>query len=202
MRIRRLFQHDAGQTTLLFAICTSAIVANVPLTARAVAVRPKDPNCVCAILSGNPQELQSGGSFDIGAEVTGDGVTSYKCGSIGGIDFLGSAIRLGSFSLNAPTSRTFGRVLLMQKHLDTTPDAIVANSATKTASEGTAHFPTAQATCAVAGTMKSGILMAKDRTFAARSFSSATVSSTTFGDDSSALQDRCPLAGGGSVLVQ
>jgi hypothetical protein len=154
------------------------------------------------IRSGGLLGLQGGLSIDLGANVTGSGVTFYNYGPIGGVNFVASSVTLGTVSLTAPTSGTYGGILFFQDPGNTTPDVIAANSSWNTTLEGAYYFPTALVTCAVTGPAKYNILVAKDILFAALSFPMGSLNSTSFSNNYSALTNGSPLAGGGSVLVQ
>ncbi len=154
------------------------------------------------IRSGGLLGLQGGMSIDVAATATGNGVTFYNYGPIGGVNFVLSSIPLGSVSLKAPTSGTYAGVLFYQDPANTTPAVILANSSWNTVLEGAYYFPTALVTCAATGLSNYNILVAKDILFAALSFGTGSQSTTTFGNNYSTLSAGSPLAGGGSVLVQ
>lgn len=154
------------------------------------------------IRAGGPLNLQGGMSFDLGATVTGTGVTFYNYGPAGAINFLASAVTLGAFSLTAPTTGTYAGILFFQDPGNTTPAIIVASASANTTLEGAYYFPAATVTCAVAGPAKYNILVAKDIAFTALSFPFVTLKDTSFNNNYSSLANGSPLAGGGSALVQ
>lgn len=154
------------------------------------------------IRSGGLLGLQGGMSFDLLSNVTGNGVTFYNYGPVGGINFIASSITLGHSTLTAPTSGTYAGILFFQDPGDTSSAVILGSSSTNVIVTGAFYFPTAQVTCAVSGSTTYNILVAKDITFAALSFPFGSLNTTSFNNNYSSLVNGSPLTGGGSALVQ
>jgi Flp pilus assembly protein TadG len=131
------------------------------------------------------------------ANVTGSGVTFYNYGPYGGITMLAPSVTLGGVNLVAPATGTYACILFFQDPGNTTPATILGSSATNTILQGAYYFPNAPVTYAADLNVAYNFLIAKDVTFGALSFPTST-----FSNDYSSVPEGCPLAGGGSVLVQ
>jgi len=131
------------------------------------------------------------------ANVTGTGVTFYNYGPYGGITMLAPTVTLGGVNLVAPTSGTYACILFFQDPGNTTPATIIGSSSMNTVLQGAYYFPTAPVTYAADLNVDYNFLIAKDITFGVLSFPTSS-----FSNNYSTISNGCPLAGGGSVLVQ
>jgi Flp pilus assembly protein TadG len=154
------------------------------------------------IRSGGLLGLQGGMSIDLGAQVSGSGVTFYNYGPNGGVNFVASSLTSGKVSLTAPASGTYGGILFFQDSANTTPAVIIANSSWNTTLEGAFYFPAATVTTAATGSARYNILIAKDIAFTLLSLPLGSLGASTFANDYSSLANGSPLAGGGAALVQ
>jgi Flp pilus assembly protein TadG len=157
---------------------------------------------IYTICSGGLLGLQGGLSFDLGANVVGNGVMFYNYGPIGGVTLVLSSVSAGNLTLTAPTTGTYHGVLFDQDPQNTSPAIILGNSSLNTVLQGAYYFPTATVTTAVSGPAQYNILVAKDIIFAVLTAGSTTLNSTTFANNYASLSSGSPLAGSGAVLVQ
>lgn len=143
--------------------------------------------------------LQPPGGLTISvlANVNGTGVTFYNYGPYGSITMLAATGTLGGVNLVAPTTGTYACVLFFQDPGNTAPATILGTSSLNTVLQGAYYFPTAPVTYAADLNVAYNFLIAKDITFGAVSFPNSS-----FSNNYSSIPDGCPLAGGGSVLVQ
>jgi Flp pilus assembly protein TadG len=144
---------------------------------------------------------QGGMTISVLAAVRGDGVTFYNYGPHGGISMVAPGGSLGllgtGVNLTAPKSGTYSCMLFMQDPQNSDPALIVGQGTWNTKLEGAAYFPSANVLYAASLPAKYNILVAKDIEFLALSFGA-----TSFSQDFSQIPNGCPMAGGGSVLVQ
>jgi hypothetical protein len=144
---------------------------------------------------------QGGMTISVLATVKGTGVTFYNYGPKGGITLLAPGGSLGllgtGVNLTAPTSGTYACMLFMQDPQNVDPAIIVGQGTWNTNLEGAYYFPSASVAYAAALPAHYNILVAKDIEFLALSFGSSA-----FTNDYSTVPSGCPMAGGGSVLVQ
>jgi hypothetical protein len=153
------------------------------------------------IKSGGLLGLVGGLSISVLSNVSGTGVTFYNYGPIGAIAMVGSSINLGgSVHLVAPTSGPYACMLFMQDPGNTTGAVILGSANWNTVLEGAYYFPNANVLYAASMPVNYNILVAKDIEYVA---TYATVSLTSsFSNDYSSVPNGCPMAGGGSVMVQ
>lgn len=135
-------------------------------------------------------------TISLAANVTGTGVTFYNYGPYGGISMVAPSVTLGTVNLVAPTSGTYACVLFFQDPGNTTAATIIGSSTWNTTLQGAYYFPTASVNFAAALNVDYNFLIAKDIEFLALSFGSS------FSSNYSTIPNGCPMAGGGSVLVQ
>jgi Flp pilus assembly protein TadG len=147
--------------------------------------------------SGGLLGLQGGLTISLLANVAGTGVTFYNLGPLGGITMLAPAVTLGGVSLVAPTSGTYACILFFQDPQNTTGATIVGSADWNTVLEGAYYFPNANVLFAASLPVHYNTLVAKDIEFLALSFGKSS-----FSNDYSTISNGCPIAGGGSVLVQ
>jgi Flp pilus assembly protein TadG len=142
---------------------------------------------------------QGGMTISLLATVKGTGVTFYNYGPHGGITLLAPGVNLGlgSVNLTAPTSGTYSCMLFMQDPQNSDLDTIVGQGTWNTNLEGALYFPSANVLYAASLPAHYNILVAKDIEFLALSFGASS-----FPSDYSNIPNGCPMAGGGSVLVQ
>ena len=151
--------------------------------------------------SGGLLGLQGGLTISVLSNVTGNGVTFYNYGPIGGINFVGATATLGHVNLVAPTSGTYSCILFFQDPQNTSGANIIGSSDWNTYLQGVYYFPSANVLYAASFPVDYNILVAKDIEFLALSFGSTNLHST-FSNNYSSVPNGCPLTGGGSVLVQ
>lgn len=153
------------------------------------------------IKSGGLLGLQGGLTISLLANISGNGVTFYNYGPLGGITFAAASVNLGTVSLVAPTTGTYAGILFFQDPGNSSPATILGTTAWNTSLEGAYYFPNATVTYAASLVSKYNILVAKDITFALLSFGSTNLKSS-FANDYSSLPNGSPLEGAGSVMVQ
>jgi hypothetical protein len=152
------------------------------------------------ICSGGLLGLQGGLTISLASQISGQGVTFYNYGPLGGVTFLAPTLTPASVSLTAPTSGTYAGMLFMQDPQNVTPAILLGTAAWHTTLEGAFYFPSAPVTYLVSGGARYNILVAKDIEFLALTFGSSSLASN-FNNDYSGLQLGSPLLGG-AVLVQ
>jgi Flp pilus assembly protein TadG len=144
---------------------------------------------------------QGGMTISTLATVQGNGVTFYNYGPHGGITMLAPGASLGllgtGVNLTAPKSGTYSCMLFMQDPQNSDLDTIVGQGTWNTNLEGAMYFPSANVLFAASLPAHYNILVAKDIEFLALSFGASS-----FASDYSSIPNGCPMAGGGSVLVQ
>ena len=139
-------------------------------------------------------------SIDVGATVTGTGVTFYNYGTSGAIAFTYSSFTSGGVDLVAPTSGTYGGILFFQDPRNTSEATLLGASNWNTVLQGAYYFPTAKVLDTYSGTAAYNILVADDIEFGYAS--GPAVGASSFASDYSSLANGSPLPGSGSVLVQ
>ena len=145
--------------------------------------------------------LTGGFSIDLGANVSGSGVTFYLTGPSGGVTFLASSITFGTTTLTAPTSGTYAGVLFFQDPQDSTPDVVLGSTAWNTDLEGAFYFPSASVSYALSGPANYNILVAYDIDFIALTLGFTNLTSQ-FNSNYSTLVTGSPIQGESAVLVQ
>jgi Flp pilus assembly protein TadG len=144
--------------------------------------------------------IVGGMSIAILATVQGTGVTFYNYGPKGGITMVapgGLGTPLASINLTAPTNGTYACMLFMQDPQNTDTATILGQSSWNTTMVGAYYFPNARVLYAASLSSAYNIVVAKDVEFLA-----ASAGSSVFNQDYSTIPSGCPMAGGGSVLVQ
>jgi Flp pilus assembly protein TadG len=140
---------------------------------------------------------QGGMTISLLANVTGTGVTFYNYGPKGGITMLAPGVNLGGVSLKAPTTGTYACMLFMQDPQNVDEATIIGQGNWNTVLEGAYYFPSANVLYAASLPVNYNFLVAKDIEFLALSFGASS-----FSNNYSNVPNGCPMAGGGSVLVQ
>lgn len=139
-------------------------------------------------------------SIDVGATVTGRGVTFYNYGSSGPILFGYTSFSSGGVTLVAPSSGTYSGVLFFQDPRNSSQATLLGNSAWNTVLQGAYYFPAAKVLDTYSGPVAYNLLIAYDVEFA---YSSAGYTGTsTFASNYSSLADGSPLSNAGAFLVQ
>ena len=131
------------------------------------------------------------------ANITGNGVTFYNVGTIGGYSVTAaSPLGLSNVSLTAPTTGNYAGVLFMQDPANTFPASFTANLLSASKIEGAYYIPNAPLTYAVSAVASNyNIIVAKDVYF-------AVAVGATFGNDYSTLSAGSPVNRLQAVLVQ
>jgi Flp pilus assembly protein TadG len=158
--------------------------------------------------SGTKTVSPGGLTMDLGATVTGSGVTFYNYGSPsntngGGITFNFSSFTSGGVSLTAPTSGTYSGILFFQDPQNTSTSTIMGPSSWNTVLQGIYYFPSATVQFVFDGFVDYSVLVAKDISFLLLTVGGNTVQSgANNNNDFSSLSNGSPLSGTGAVLVQ
>jgi hypothetical protein len=158
--------------------------------------------------SGTKTVSPGGLTMDLGATVTGSGVTFYNYGSPsntngGGITFNFSSFTSGGVSLTAPTSGTYSGILFFQDPQNTSTSTIMGTSSWNTVLQGIYYFPSATVQFVFDGFVDYSVLVAKDISFLLLTVGGNTVQSgANNNNDFSSLSNGSPLSGTGAVLVQ
>lgn len=137
-------------------------------------------------------------AVDVGATVSGTGVTIYNYGSTGAVTFSYSSFSSGGVSLTAPTSGTYGGILFYQDKRNTTQATLLGSRNWNTVLQGVYYFPTAKVVDTYSGSVAYNNLVAYDVEFA----STNSTSSSSFTSDYSSLAAGSPLTNAGAYLVQ
>ncbi len=143
--------------------------------------------------------------IDLGANVTGPGVTFYNGGSTANapVVFLMSSLLPGSsITLTAPSSGSYAGVLFFQPSTNTSPAIILGSSTLNTNVEGAYYFPNAKVQFALSGAASYNILVAKDIRFGVLSTAASSFSTSAFASNFSGLLSGTPLNNGAATLVQ
>lgn len=135
-------------------------------------------------------------SISLLSTVSGNGVTFYNYGPVGGFTFIApSLLQLGSVNLTAPTGGSYPGILLWQDSGNSTLDTILASGPYGTRLEGGFYMPSAAVAYGVDGVANYNFLVAKDIVFL------ATIGSV-FNANYSSLTAGSPLSDDTAVLVQ
>lgn len=158
--------------------------------------------------SGTKTVSPGGLTMDLGAKVSGSGVTFYNYGSPsntngGGIAFNFTSFTSGGVNLTAPTSGTYSGILFFQDKQNTSSATIEGTTSWNTILQGIYYFPTASVQFVFDGFVDYSVLVAKDISFALLTVGGNTVQSgANNNNDFSSLSNGSPLSGSGAVLVQ
>lgn len=146
---------------------------------------------------------QGGMTISAAATVNGTGVTFYNYGPKGGITMAAPGLLnliSGGVNLAAPTTGPYRCVLFWQDAQNSDPSIILASANWYTDLEGAYYFPSANVLYGASFAGQYNYLIAKDIEFLATYGTTAVTSG--FYTNYNAVPQGCPLAGGGSVLVQ
>jgi Flp pilus assembly protein TadG len=147
-------------------------------------------------------------TMDLGATVTGSGVTFYNYGSPsnsngGGITFNFTSFTSGGVNLTAPTSGTYSGILFFQDPQNISTSTIMGTSSWNTVLQGIYYFPSAPVQFVFDGFVSYSVLVAKDISFLLLTVGSNIIQTgANNNNDFSSLSNGSPLSGSGAVLVQ
>jgi Flp pilus assembly protein TadG len=154
-----------------------------------------------------PTGASYGLTVDIGALVTGAGVTFYNTmtsgHTAGPIQFNFTSYTSGNgINFNAPTSGTYEGILFFQDPSNTTQAQIIGSLGYNTVLQGAYYFPTAKVEFAFDGPIQYDILDAWQIEFAVLTFAESSFSTSGFSSNYSSLANGSPVKGTGGVIVE